>query len=155
MTISEIKKSFPYNKTETIKLVSFKYDYPGFDTIKLESAPYEPEIPKTNGQIDLSKMFEVKTLDNDAEEELLHLLMNYDDQDTNDIAMCYEPRNGIVFFDNGERVIGYIEVCFECLQYKKEPTSITVSTLYPHEFKALQEFFKKAGIVYGTVDDRH
>lgn len=149
MTISEIRKSFPYNKTETIKLVSFKYE---LDTAGEAIPVYEPKTPKTNGQIDLSKMFEVKTLDNEAEEKLLHLLMNYDDQDTNEVGLCYEPRNGIVFFDNSGHIIGYIEICFACLQYKTEPAGITVSTLYQEEYEALKDFFKEAGITYGTVD---
>lgn len=153
MTISEIKKSFPYNKTATIKLVSFKYDYPVVkesDTTELEIPVYEPEMPKTNGQIDLTKMFEVKTLDEERETELMRILMNYDHQDTNSVAFCYEPRNGIVFFDKDQHILGYIEICFECLRYKTAPSSITISTLYPDEFETMRSLFERAGITYGT-----
>lgn len=156
MTISEIKKSFPYNKTEIIKLVSFKYDHPVVnesDTSELEIPAYEPEIPKTNGQIDFTKMFEVKTLDDDGEKELMSILMNHDTQDTNSVAFCYEPRNGVVFFDKDGHIIGYIEICFECLRYKTEPSTITISTLFPDEYEAMKMLFKREGITFGTSDD--
>jgi hypothetical protein len=157
MKISEIKKSFPYNKTEVIKLVSFKYDYPivnDSDTAEVEIKAYEPETPRSNGKIDMTEMFEVKTLDNAAEEELMRILMNYDHQDTNKVAFCYEPRNGIVFLDKDEQIIGYIEICFECLRFKTEPSTVTISTLFPDEFAALKSFFRKSGIIYGTSDTR-
>lgn len=109
MTISEIKRSFPYNKTETIRLVSFKYDYPVVnESDTIEIPVYEPEIPKTNDQIDLTKMFEVKTLDEQGEIELMRILMNYDHQDTNSVAFCYEPRNGVVFFDKDQIILGLL-----------------------------------------------
>lgn len=157
MKLSEIKKSFPYNKTEIIKLVSFTYNYPKAnesDTAEMKIQAYEPETPRTNGQIDMTKMFEVKTLDAQGEETLMKILMNYDHQDTNEVVFCYEPRNGIVFMDKDQRIIGYIEMCFECLKFKSEPSTITICTLFPDEFKMLKRFFREAGIMYGTNDAR-
>ncbi len=29
-------------------------------------------------------------------------------------GMCYEPRNGILFFDKEENLLGYLEICFAC-----------------------------------------
>lgn len=157
MKISEIKKSFPYNKTETIKLVSFKYDYPAVkesDTTQVEIQAYQPETRRIDGQIDMTKMFEVNTLDERGEENLMNILMNYDHQDISEVAFCYAPRNGIVFLDKDQRIIGYIEICFECLRFKTEPSNVTISTLFPDEFKALKTFFKGAGIIHGTDDAR-
>ena len=157
MKTSEIKKSFPYNKTETIKLVSFKYDYPAVnesDTTEMEIKAYEPQTPRINGQIDMTKMFEVKTLDEQGKEKLMKILMNYDHQDVNEVVFCYEPRNGIVFLDKKQQIIGYIEICFECQKVKPEPSNVTISTLFPDEFKTLKRFFRGAGIMYGTDDTR-
>ena len=49
----DIKKSAPFDKAITIKVVSFK-------TLDKEAVEYE--IPKVNGQVDFSKLFEVKTV---------------------------------------------------------------------------------------------
>jgi hypothetical protein len=153
MKISDIKKSFPYNKTETIKLVSFKYDLPTVkesDTTAVEVKAFEPETPRINGQIDMTKMFEVKTLDERKQQHLMNILMNYDHQDVSEVAFCYAPRNGIIFLDKDQRIIGYIEICFECLKFKTEPSNVTVTTLFPDEFEELKTFFKQTGITYGT-----
>lgn len=147
--MSEIKKSFPYNKTASIKLVSFKYDYPftgESDTTEVQV--YAPEIPKTNGVVDLAKMFEVVTADDTTSERLLNILMNENEGDEMEAAACYEPRNGIIFFDEKNNILGYIEICFECLQYELVPETITLTNLYPYEFDALKNLFREAGISY-------
>ena len=30
------------------------------------------------------------------------------------VASCYNPRNGLLFFDEKNQLLGYFEVCFEC-----------------------------------------
>jgi hypothetical protein len=158
VTISEIRKSYPYNKTDTIKLVSFKYEYSVLkesNTTELEIRADEIETPRTDGQIDMTKMFEVKTLGEQEEENLMKILTNSDHQETNEVMMCYEPRNGIAFLDKDQRIIGYIEICFECLRFKTEPGNVTINTLSPTEFKMLKTLFKRAGIVYGTNEGQN
>src|SRR5689334_8254910 len=102
LSIAEIKKQFPFNSTETIKLVSFKPDTPQADSIIVE-----PEIPKTNGQIDMTKMFEVKTLSDKQEDKILNILLNTKPPKTIQVVFCYEPRNGIIFLDKDEKILGY------------------------------------------------
>ena len=153
LTISEIKKKFPFDKAETIKLVSFKHAYAVMQESDTVEVPvYEPEIPKTNGTVDLTKMFESKTLDRNLIDKLLYILVNYDNQDReSEVAFCYEPRNGIVFIDKTDKVIGYVEICFDCLLYKVEPSTLTVTKFCSEKFEALKSIFKESGISYGTV----
>jgi hypothetical protein len=153
LTISEIKKRFPFDKTYTIKLVSFKHEFSVMqesDTIEIPLS--EPEIPKTNGTVDLTKMFESKTLDRKLTNKLLDILVNYDNEDrVSEVAFCYEPRNGIVFVDKTDKVIGFVEICFDCLRYKIEPSTLTVSNFCTQKFEALKSIFKESGISYGMV----
>jgi len=66
----------------------------------------------------------------------------------------YTPRNAVLFMD-GNRVIAYIEVCFECSQYR----------LFPHaqwfneqsqvqgcegRYEILKQLFRRKGIGYGV-----
>lgn len=157
LPISEIQKQFRYNRTKSIKLVSFKYEDPELqsDTADIEVPAYHPEIPKTNGAIDLTKMSEVKTLDDKTADELLDILVNYDNEDRpSEVAFCYEPRNGILFLDSGSSVVAYIEICFECLRYKVEPSTATVSHFCTEKFDALKTLFRKAGVNYGVTPNR-
>ena len=153
LTISEIKTRFPFDKTYTIKLVSFKHEYPVIKESDTVAVPiYEPEIPKTNGTVDITKMFESKTLDPKLTDKLLDILVNYDNEDReSEVAFCYEPRNGIVFMDKTDKVIGFVEICFDCLRYKVEPSTLTVTDFCSEKFDALKTLFKESGISYGTV----
>ncbi len=125
-TISQIKKQFPFDRTHTIKLVSFKHEYHVMQESDTVAVPYrEPEIPKTNGTVDLTKIFESKTLDHKLTGRLLDILVNYDNEERDsEVAFCYEPRNGIVFIDTADKVMGYVEICFDCLRYKVEPSNL-------------------------------
>jgi hypothetical protein len=156
LTISEIKNKFPYSRTETIKLVSFKYIYPAIQESDTAQVPvYEPEIPKTNGTVDLAKMFETKTLDDKLTGKIMDILVNYDNEDrSSEVAFCYDPRNGIVFLDKENKVIGFVEICFECSRYKFEPSTMTVTHFCTEKFNALKDVFKEIGISYGTVRTR-
>lgn len=156
LTVTEIRRQFPFNKTETIKLVSFKYDYQettASDTTLTEIPIYAPEIPKTNGQVDMTKMFEVKTLNDKQEDKLLNILMNTKPPKTSEVVFCYEPRNGIVLFDKDEQILAYIEICFECLKYKVDPETIKIPTLYKNGLDTLKRLFSDTGITYGTKEN--
>jgi hypothetical protein len=96
-------------------------------------------------------MHEVKTLDKSMADKLLDILVNYDNGDNGlEIAMCYEPRNGIVFLDRSEKVLGYIEICFDCQQLKIEPKTLPVASFCNEKMDVIQGIFIKTGITYGV-----
>lgn len=139
----EIRKISPYNSLHSVRVVSFK-------TLDNDSIYLEPEIPKTNGQIDFNQMFEVKVLDKELEGKMLDILLNYDNPDgIMEIFMCWEPRNAIIFLDKAEKVIGYIEICFECNKYQAEPKTLSLGQFCREKFDAVQGIMMAAGITYG------
>jgi hypothetical protein len=144
--LKEIQKLSPFNETYVVKLVSFKQPDNGDDEMK------EREIPKTDNKIDFKRMHEIKTLDRDLTDKLLDILVNYDnDHNSMDIAFCYEPRNGIVFVDKSDRVLGYIEICFDCQQFKIEPKTLPISPFCNEKLDVIQGIFMKSGITYGMI----
>jgi hypothetical protein len=64
--------------------------------------------------------------------------------------MCYEPRNGIVFENKAGKVIGYIEICFDCLRHEIEPP-MRLGSFCSEKYNALRGIFIAAGINYGTL----
>jgi hypothetical protein len=153
LTIPQIKKKFPFDRTQTIKLVSFKHKYSVTEESDTVEAPTSrAEIPKTGGKVDLTKMFETKTLDSRLTEKILDVLVNYDNENReSESASCYEPRNGIIFMDKDEKILGFVEICFDCLRYEVEPSNLTVKNFCLEKFDVLKSIFKESGIVYGTV----
>ncbi|HTJ47915.1 MAG TPA: hypothetical protein VL443_00575 [Cyclobacteriaceae bacterium] len=143
--LNDIIKKYPFNKTIKIKLVSFKLE---------ETSHAERQIPKTNGVVDFTKMFEVKTLDSKSADKLKDVLYNFKQGNgPTEKFMCYEPRNGIVFLDDADKVIGYIELCFECRGSKMEPVDMNIGRFCEEKFDAIQGLFISSGITYGMERD--
>lgn len=141
LPLKTIKKASPFDKLASIKLTSFK---PEYDTI------YEPEVPMINGVPDLSRMFEVVTLDNKLSDAVANILINYDNKSgVSDYMFCYIPRNAIVFMDNENKVIGFIELCFECQKFKAQLSDIQIGQFCGEKYDALKQIFMAAGIKYG------
>ena len=62
------------------------------------------------------------------------------------------PRNAILFYNIENKVIGFIEICFECNNYRTNDNKINLGEECMQKFKLLQEFFKDCGITYGTTE---
>lgn len=133
-SLVEIKEQFPYNKTYSIKVVSFK----GYDS-----------IPKTAGQVDFQKMYEVKTLDESLTDKMFDILANYQNESgIMKVAFCWEPRNGVVLLDNNNSVVTYLDICFACQRYfAPEPGLFGI--FCNEKLDAIKEIMKEAGITYG------
>jgi hypothetical protein len=141
----KIRNLFPYNQLDKIKLVSFKLPHP--DSV-------ERTIPLKNGQVDMDGMFESVTLEKELSEKLLDILVNYDNpEDERLVLMCYDPRNAIIFMDKSDKILGYIELCFDCLDFKTEPKNIVMGGFCTEKFDAIQGIFVAAGLKYGMKRD--
>ncbi|MET3027791.1 hypothetical protein ABXT06_14025 [Flavobacterium sp. UW10123] len=60
-------------------------------------------------------------------------------------SSCYMPRNLILFYNNKNKIIGHIEVCFQC-GTSKSSNNLRESWDYCKD--DVKDFFKKAGIKY-------
>lgn len=139
-SIEQIKKELLAGQLATIKLVSFKFP----DTV------FTLSTPKKDDKVDLDAMLEVKTLEKDIENILLDILANYKNISKTDQAiMCYNPRNAILFIDKADNILGYIEICFDCLKYIASEKSLQDLSFCQDKFEALRKIFMAAGIKYG------
>lgn len=73
---------------------------------------------------------------------------------------CYNPRNAILFLDSNEKIISYIEVCFECHQFYQMPKETIINfNLFSNleqSFKMIDlinDFMKINGIKYGVIEE--
>jgi len=147
MRIERIRTLFPFKRSATINLVSFKR----------ESPEDFRETPKTNGQVDLSKLYENVILEDKLKDELLDILVNYNRDPKNKnipakSALCYEPRNAILFLDKDKKVIAYIELCFDCAQYLERSGKMKIGEFCDEKFKRIKDIFERSGITYGLID---
>jgi len=59
-------------------------------------------------------------------------------------AACYDPRHAILFYDENDKIFGYIEVCFDCNGWQSSQNLAVFSECA----LGLEETFKEFGITY-------
>ena len=94
-------------------------------------------------KIDFSKISCRKIVSN--KEELFQLLIESTKNTSYTTGLCYQPRNGVLFFDKDKTLLGYLEICFECGR------SETLSKLGGmgftfDQYREMESFFNENGI---------
>ncbi|WP_426668779.1 hypothetical protein ACPPVU_21415 [Mucilaginibacter sp. McL0603] len=136
---------FPFNAATTVKLISFTY----------RDVVYTP-IAVNNFLIDYNKVRETKILSGAGIDSLTDLLYNVGFTPIKGklplgVAMCYEPRNAILFMDGDGKVTQYIELCFTCHGYYLSSKKIKYTVYCEQKYDLLKSFFLMQGIKYGTI----
>ncbi len=65
---------------------------------------------------------------------------------------CYNPRNAFVFTDTENKVIGYLELCFECRGHRAKPEEL-LGEMCGNKYQLYKNFFVWVGITYGVTDE--
>ncbi|MFP9099355.1 hypothetical protein ACLI09_09895 [Flavobacterium sp. RHBU_24] len=69
------------------------------------------------------------------------------------------PRNGVVFYDEKDKVICFLEICFDCKQYNITPEVGDINYLNKvadcgfERVDYLKEIFKRNGLKSGLEDN--
>lgn len=144
LTLTKLKKTHPFDKTAKVQLVSFK--------------PAYESIPMSFGTIDTTKFIETKTINRKEENDLIDILYNYNfDPKVNkedivlDVAICYEPRNAVLFKNGKNEIISYLEICFECNRHK-EADDLHLSEFCEGKYTLLKNYFSRIGIKFGVTE---
>jgi hypothetical protein len=165
MKPAERMKQFPFNKAKRIVLVS----YPGSVDLPKKGSE-EPTYIKTlnidwgksehYGSPDKYKITEEKEITGKDVDDLSNLLINYTTKKgfkSNIIVeiKCYMPRNGVVFYDENDTVICFLEICFDCKQYHISPEVGNINYLNNVEdcgferVDFLEGIFERNGVWHG------
>jgi hypothetical protein len=139
LSINERVNKFPFNIANEIRLVSFKSNY-------------GDGLPMKNKKVDLSKLNESVILDKTRLDSLTDILYNtgYKGIFYTFSEGCYIPRNAILFIDTSGQVQAYIELCFQCGDYRLSSKKVNAGQFCTEKYNLLEVFFKTSGIKYGT-----
>lgn len=55
---------------------------------------------------------------------------------------CYNPRHGILFYNQENTLIGFIEICFECSQFLGAGNTPCISRFEPQNMENIKSFFR-------------
>ncbi|NHN26113.1 hypothetical protein FIA58_010535 [Flavobacterium jejuense] len=145
--------NFPYNLTAQIKIVSYKNKEEG--GVGDDFQKYLDLLVTKKDTIIENKFDEMKVLNLEQIEKLTDIIFNYgyESEPTIEVAeACYMPRNAILFYDNDNKIIGFIEICFQCSNYRTNDNKMNLGETCTQKFELLKAFFKECGIQYGTIE---
>jgi hypothetical protein len=149
MTKNDRRKIFPFNKAFKIQLVSFQSP---------DSFKYTYLLPTIGKKVDYSKLSEVVTLNDPETDSLTDILYNYGFKAVSYIYIknqcAYNPHNAILFVDKQDSVFAFIEICFQCGDYRVSNKKIKLGDICTQKYDMIKYLFSRNGIISGTrVDD--
>ncbi|MFY8182059.1 MAG: hypothetical protein ACOVLG_09805 [Flavobacterium sp.] len=176
-TVEERRAIFPFSEAKKVLLVAF----PSPNMIFVDEDDNRIEIDSLNlirGNFNIIKSFELPArkskyyateivqLNQNQIDSLSHILINYKlkkDKLPKEYVVfgigCYTPRNAILFLDDNDKVLSYIEICFECHQFYQNPKETIVNfnlfSMLEESFKMIdliKDFMKINGIKYGVLE---
>ncbi|WP_426485776.1 hypothetical protein [Flavobacterium sp. 2] len=130
---------------ETIKKVEI-FSYP--DRLAWDTLRHKEIIRNNKIDFDTSMINEKVTLLKEDQIKELFDLIKIHCKVKGDVApysSCYMPRNLILFYNDKNKIIGHIELCFECATSE---SSNNLKENWDYCKDDVKDFFKKAGIKY-------
>jgi len=156
-------KQYPFTQATKILVVS----YAGSD----DNSPLNPShldeqhlkgLVIIKNRLDYSTLLEIRTANDSLIRRLTNIIYNYDYKVTiNDKNVaepghsCYNPHNAFIFLDRQGNVIDYLEVCFECENYKSMHDKIFIGDDCNQKYEMLRKCFVDLGIKHGTQPSSH
>lgn len=137
LSLAERSGMYPFNKAAQVSVIAFDEALGA--------------IPLQNGRLNPGQTKAIKVLDKKQEAALTDLIFNYNYSKNNKLKVhtepgCYIPRNALLFTNAEGQVFAYIEICFECGNYKSSEEQVHLGTLCENKLDLLKKLFKNAGI---------
>lgn len=176
-TVEERRATFPFSEAKKVLLVAFSSP----NELVVDEEGRELAVDSLNlirWKFNIIKSFqlperkskyyatEILDLNQNQIDSLSHILINYKlkkDKLPKEYSVfgigCYAPRNAILFLDANEKILSYVEVCFECHQFYQLPQETIVNFNLLSQLQEsikmidlIKEFFKTNGIKYGVLE---
>lgn len=151
-SFSDRLNHYPFNASKKVVVVSF--DAASEDSVYVASPDSLDEekhirIPIKNNQLDTEKIKENFILTTKQLEGLTEILYNYDyrnDKGVRSATQCFEPHHGLVFLDEQNKIVAYVEICFICSNFEVSNEKIEIGNFCFGKFKLLKQLFKDVGV---------
>lgn len=139
---------FPFKDAAKISFISFR------DT----TSEFRSQIPIKNKKLDRSLVLEERILSQIEIDKLSDLIFNYGYRSRSLPRLvrnfkCYDPHNGIIFFDDKKTVEDYVEICFDCEKFVPSTNKISLGELCTEKFSLLKKLFLNNNIKKNSSED--
>jgi hypothetical protein len=162
---------FPFNKADTIKLISFEAEFSPNQPIYNENGgnlngdssirdaiPILVPVAKEWFSLNKQKVKEMKALTARGISSLTDILYNVGYTPVKNLtleisdpgAKCYEPRNAILFINEKGNVTQYLEICFSCMKHYWSSSKVADIEYCDNKYELIRKFFLAQGVKYGA-----
>lgn len=138
-----MEDTYPFSKAERIELVSYPVRY-NWDTIRNGKKTYLGPIVENKKLVDPSGFKERVLLNEKQKQNLFNSLFIRETKEC-EVAMCFDPRHAILFYNEKLEIIANIEICFEC---GNSYSTFKHNELCYEGLAPISNIFKEAGIKY-------
>ena len=144
---------YPFSTAKIVKIVSYSW--------RQDSVPgmlrtfTNHKIPLINGVVNEAQLDQLATLSAGQIDSLSDILFNTCRKLDSFISSshgCYLPRNAIIFIDTAGHPFEYIELCFECHNFRKSNIKIQNPVSCDLMYDELQAFFEKMGLKTSAME---
>lgn len=140
-SIQKRRRFYPFNRATTVHLAYFDH----------RDSNDNRTLPFMNGAVDLESinvLDRLNTVESDSLTDILYNSQHREYLSSISKMACYYPRNAILFSDKENKVFDYIEICFDCHQFKKSRDKVRFdpSGFPNHSFRLLEQFFEDQGL---------
>lgn len=137
LSVERIMQTFPFKDAATIQLISFDFNFDDTDT------NYNIGVPIKENKLNYNKITKYLSLSDKEISALIHILFQYKPTGGISNLNCYSPLHGIVFINEQNQIIEYIELCFQC-QNSRDYTEKSDWKIYcSAQWELLESFFKE------------
>jgi hypothetical protein len=149
-------KLYPYNIASQVMLISFD----DTSSSKMQGDDFQKflntNLNKVLNASLLSQITEKKILNKTQLIELTNIIYNYTFISKPSVIAtpnCYMPSNAILFLDKNNKLIGFLELCFQCNRFRASNNKINIADHCSQKLEMLKAFFLRNGIKYGTTEE--
>lgn len=145
LTVEQRNEEFQFKNSTKIVYASFP------QKVDSDLEDYFDEIDKDYSKFNLKDFHETKFLNINEINNLSYLIYNYGFRkniNAGRSSNCYFPNNAILFLNDDNSLLGYIEICFDCHKYRTSGENYTLGEECSQKVNKLKELFVEAGITY-------
>lgn len=145
LTIEQRNEKFQFKNSAKIAYVSFP------ETKDTSIEKYFENLKPNPDTFNIIDFYEVKFLNSDQINQLSDLVYNIGFRKNINggrSANCYFPHNAILFLNDENELLGYMEICFDCHKYRSSSDHYTLGEECSSKINLLRSLFEEAGITY-------
>lgn len=149
LTVSERNKIYPYNISAKVVLATYLPKEKGVSVMGSEMQDYFRSLKEDRNLFDKKRFKDFIYLNDNQKNELTDIIFNYGYKKNLNIGMhslCYMPNNAILFLDKDDNLLEFIEICFDCNEFRTSNEEITLGDKCMQKMNLLDDFFLKSGI---------